>query len=96
MRLPAPDLQTSVFDQFGRFVARLDLYWDEFGVAGEADGRSKYDSRSVLTGEKERQEVIEDLGLIVARWGWEHTTRRRHVLQERIENAFERGRLRDR
>ena len=24
-------------------IGRLDFYWDEFGVVGEADGRAKYD-----------------------------------------------------
>jgi hypothetical protein len=63
---------------------------------GEADGRSKYDGRSVLMAEKERQEDFEDLTLVVVRWGWKHVTRQRHVLRRRIENGFERGRLRDR
>ena len=41
-RIPPPDLQPRIYDLDGRFLGRLDFYWDEFGVAGEADGRLKY------------------------------------------------------
>jgi hypothetical protein len=94
--LPKPALQVTLLDQFHRFAARADFYWDEFGVVGEADGGSKYDSRPVLTAEKERQERLEELGLVVARWGWREPTRTPGVLGRRLELAFERGRLRDR
>lgn len=94
--IPKPELQTDIFDRHGLFIGRSDFYWDEFGVAGEADGRSKYDERPVLTHEKERQEQLEDLALVVVRWGWAHATTLRHVLKARLENGFERGRRRDR
>lgn len=82
-------------DEFGRSVARLDFYWDEFGVAGETDGRAKYDERAVLTAEKDRQERAEDLAIVFTRWGWADLNRPQS-LRGRIEGAFERGRLRDR
>jgi hypothetical protein len=93
--LPVPNIQQTIFDRSGRLIGRADYYWDEFGVVGEADGRTKYSDRTVLTREKERQEEFEDLGLVVARWGWEHATVRRHVLKARLEQAFSRGRARD-
>ena len=74
----------------------MDFYWDEFGVAGEADGRGKYDDRDVLSAEKDRQEDLENLRLAVTRWRWEHATMRRAGLRTRILAAFERGRARDR
>ena len=94
--LPHPEPQVTILDQHLRIVAQADFYWDEFGVIGEADGRSKYDDRSVLTAEKDRQELLEDLGLVAVRWGWSLAWRRPLILAERIERAFERGRLRDR
>jgi hypothetical protein len=94
--LPRPEIQKQIFDRYGLLIGRSDFYWDEYGVIGEADGRSKYDGRPVLTREKERQEAFEDLGVAVARWGWEHATRLLPVLKTRLENAFDRGRLRDR
>jgi Transcriptional regulator, AbiEi antitoxin len=94
--LPRPEPQKHIFDRYGRLCGRGDFYWDEYGVVGEADGRSKYDDRSVLTAEKDRQEDFEDLALVVVRWGWRHVTEQRDRLQVRLENGFERGRLRDR
>jgi hypothetical protein len=96
LRLPAPRLQQAIFDRHGRLLARTDFYWDEFGVFGEAEGRSKYDAREVLTLEKERQEELEDLGLVGVRWGWVYVARRRYALRDRLLNAFARGTARDR
>ena len=96
LRLPPPEPQVVVLDPSGHPIARLDFYWDEFGVAGEADGRSKYDDRDVLTAEKDRQEEVENLGVCFTRWGWQHVVRRPHTLRSRVESAFERGQLRDR
>lgn len=92
--LPRPELQVAVYVG-GRFAGRLDFYWDEFGVAGEADGRFKYDQRAVLTAEKERQEAMEDPGVVFARWGWSDV-RQSSLLQRRLLRAFDRGRCRDR
>lgn len=96
LQVPKPDLQPTVLDQYGRPIGRLDFYWEQFGVAGEADGRSKYDTRDVLTAEKERQELLEDCGLVFVRWGWAAVTGRPSVLKARLEAAFERGLTRDR
>ena len=67
----APDPQVRIFDHAGRFCGRVDFYWDEFGVVGEADGMGKYEEGlESLTDEKKRQGRLEDTGLIVVRWGW--------------------------
>jgi hypothetical protein len=94
--LPAAEPQCEIRDLAGRFLGRLDLYWDEFGVGGEADGRDKYDTRDALWAEKERQESIERTGLVIVRWGWDVAWRRPRELERRILAAFERGRSRDR
>jgi hypothetical protein len=73
--IPRPALQTNIFDGHGLLIGRSDFYWDEPGVVGEADGRSKYDERDVLTREKQRQEDLENTALVVVLWGWEHVTR---------------------
>lgn len=70
--LPEPDLQVRIGNGWGGFVARVDFYWDQFGVVGEADGAMKYDGTdpTPLHREKKRQEVLEqDLELPVVRWG---------------------------
>jgi hypothetical protein len=94
--VPKPQPQTLIFDEHGRFLGRTDFYWDGPGVVGEADGRIKYDDREVLTDEKRRQELLEDPGLVVTRWGWSDPTRRRVAFVRRLERAFRRGYLRDR
>jgi hypothetical protein len=96
LKLPTPDLQTSFYDHNGNFLGRTDFYWDEFGVVGEADGRSKYDQRDVLTAEKLRQEDLEERGVAVVRWGWTDARYRQVYLGQRITRAFDRGRRRDR
>jgi very-short-patch-repair endonuclease len=96
LRLPAAQLQARLHDEIGMFVARVDFYWPEHGVVGEADGKIKYETRDDLLEEKRRQEALEELGLVVVRWDWADVTRRPHLLRERIEAAFERGRRRDR
>jgi hypothetical protein len=94
--LPVPELQADLQDADGSFLGRPDFYWPEFGVVGEADGRMKYTDRDVLFAEKRRQEAFEVAGLIVVRWSWADVTRRPRWLCARLENAFERGRQRDR
>jgi hypothetical protein len=94
--VPTPDLQVTLVDENGVPRGRVDFYWDEFGVAGEADGRAKYDERAVLTREKYRQELLEDLGVVVLRWGWEDAVYGRAALRARCRRAFDRGSARDR
>lgn len=67
--LPRPTLQKTITDRGGRFVGRVDFWWEP-GVVGEADGLEKYTSMDVLHAEKLRQERLEELGLRVVRWGW--------------------------
>lgn len=95
LRLPRPEPQAWLYGTNGILLGRSDFYWDEFGVAGEADGRSKYEDRDVLTSEKERQEELENPGLVVVRWGWADVNSRRPRLHQRILAGFERGRRRD-
>ncbi|MFN2518127.1 MAG: hypothetical protein ABR604_03635 [Jatrophihabitantaceae bacterium] len=95
LKLPAPELQTTLCDATGTFLGRTDFYWDEFGVAGEADGLSKYDDHQVLTAEKLRQEELANSGIEVVRWGWSDVRYRPRHLGARITRAFARGRRRD-
>lgn len=67
--LPAPEPQF-VIDAGGPTPYRLDFYWKEQRVVGEADGMTKYDDVEVLRAEKVRQERLERLGLEVVRWNW--------------------------
>lgn len=37
---PSPRTQVGLYTSDGQFLARVDFYWQELGVVGEADGRS--------------------------------------------------------
>lgn len=88
--LPVPATQTVIRTTTGTFVARVDFYWDEAGVVGEADGLAKYGDPGVLRAEKVRQEHLEQLGLIVVRWGWSDLAAFDLVL-DRVRTALVRG-----
>lgn len=68
--LPPPRTQVVLRSVGGMFLGRIDFYWDDAGVVGEADGMAKYRSTDDLREEKLRQERLEAAGLIVIRWGW--------------------------
>ncbi len=94
--LPTPVLQPEIVGADGVFIGRVDFYWDEFGVVGEADGAGKYARSSTsLLDEKRRQERLENREIVVARWGWDEV-RRPSELRRRLENAFNRGQRRSR
>ncbi|MDQ2836982.1 MAG: hypothetical protein M3Y89_06125 [Actinomycetota bacterium] len=88
---PAPQSQVPLYTTTGLFLGRVDFYWSEFGVVGEADGRQKY-TDDELWKEKLRQERLTDQGLVVERWGWS-VARKPAVLQAKLEQAFRRAAL---
>lgn len=96
LRLPVPLLQPLVRDDSGIAVARLDFYWDGFGVFGEGDGRAKYLDAVDLWTEKQRGDDLGRLGLVAARWGWDDAWRDPHRINDRVRAAFVRGAARDR
>ncbi|HVN12999.1 MAG TPA: hypothetical protein VMT69_12970 [Kineosporiaceae bacterium] len=91
--LPAPLCQVEVRDGRGRFVARVDFAWPQLGVVGEADGRGKYDGDAVeaFEAEKDRQALLEALGLVVVRWGSRHLAGPAPVMVQRLREAFDRS-----
>lgn len=70
--LQLPELQTEIPTSHGRF--RVDFYWPQFRLIGEADGRVKYTDADVLWQEKRRQLALEAQGYQVMRWSWEDIT----------------------
>ena len=99
--LPMPQLQREFILPDGTSVY-VDMYWEEWGLVGEADGTGKYgiddgeeSVRRKLRDEKKRQNDIESLGNIVRRWQWEDYQRGRivPVIREamRIQESLGRG-----
>ena len=98
-KLPHPELQVRLFDPKGRFVARPDFLWRDHGVVGEFDGKIKYHKllrpgetiTDVVLREKQREERMRELGLIVIRWVWDDLYHRPEELLERILHALKAG-----
>lgn len=92
--VPRPELQCLLGTRTGAPIGRVDFYWDEFGVVGEADGLEKYDGRlASLRDEKVRQERLEATGLVVVRWGWADL-RDFDAVTYRLRRAFAEGQRR--
>lgn len=89
-RLPQPELQVEVY--LGEeLLARLDFLWRQYNAVGLADGALKYDSREQVMAEKWTIERLEDVGLEVARWGWDSAYRDRGDLEYKVRRVLERG-----
>lgn len=84
--VPEPILQHEFHDDRG-FVARVDMWWEQWNVVGEADGLAKYLSAADLRAEKIREQRLRGLGVTVVRWTWEEIWQRPRVVVERILSA---------
>ena len=93
--LPEPVQQYPVLDPSGRCLGYADFAWPEHGVLGEYDGVDKYERLArpgqspadVMRHEKRRQESMEALGWVFARWGKEEV-RKPWTMGVRVEKAF--------
>jgi hypothetical protein len=65
--LPPPRTQFRVFDEYGQFVARLDMAYDEVKVGIEYDGPQHWTDPAVRQRDIEKQFVLNELGWIVIR-----------------------------
>ena len=64
--LPAPELQGRLVTARGTFYP--DFHWAEHRVIGEVDGAVKYEAAEAFVAEKQREQVLRDLGYTVVRW----------------------------
>lgn len=96
--IAAPELQLEVFDDYGRFAARVDFAWKQSRTIGEFDGKIKYgrelnpanDNRDVVYQEKLREDILRELGWQMVRWTWadlDHPDR----IAARLRRAFARS-----
>lgn len=87
--LPLPQMQVTIHDRGGLFVARVDFLWRQASLVGECDGRMKYRSEDALYAEKRREDSLRALGLGVVRWG--ATDLRDDALARRIRHLLASG-----
>lgn len=64
--LPVPQYQALVNSPMGRLYP--DFLWPSQRVIGEVDGAVKYDDRNAFVLEKQREQVLQDLGFVIVRW----------------------------
>jgi hypothetical protein len=92
--------QVVVLDEWGQFVARVDVAWPQLGLVGEADGRGKYlgdaddglgrgeDAAAARVVEAARREFrLRELGLAVVRWDTVEIVRRPQQVVARWSRA---------
>ncbi|GAB0108615.1 hypothetical protein JMUB6875_76460 [Nocardia sp. JMUB6875] len=81
--LPLPASQGNVFTPDGRFVARVDFYYESAGVVCEFDGPTDYgrllrpgqDVATAIHRERVRETYLRRLGFEVVRWTWDDLVR---------------------
>lgn len=65
--LPAPQTQIVVRDEFGDFVARIDMGYKEFLVGVEYDGSQHWTDPAVRAADADKQVALADLGWTIIR-----------------------------
>lgn len=84
--LPLPSCQHPIPTPFGTFYP--DFYWEQHRVIGEADGRIKYGDADAIIAEKEREQVLRDLGYQIVRWTGREITGQPQLVVGRIARAL--------
>ena len=85
--IPLPEMQVEFRDDRG-YVGRVDFYWRQAGVIGEADGRLKYQTPDDLYTEKRREDRLRALGLTVVRWSWSDMVSNSTSVQRRLSRLL--------
>jgi very-short-patch-repair endonuclease len=86
-----PQLQVPLLGRDGRFAARVDFCWHEFGTVVEADGMAKYTTHDDLKRQYHRDALLQDAGWEVLHFSWKELFSDPAGVVARIRAAFERG-----
>ena len=86
--LPRPKTQFRVFDEYGQFVARLDMAYDDVKVGIEYDGKQHWDDPAVRQGDIEKQFRLHELGWLIIRVSRDLLRYRRAVYVGRVADAL--------
>lgn len=89
--LPSPLLQAPLLGRDGKFAARVDFCWPEYGTVAEADGMAKYKAQASLDDKYHRDTRIQDVGWEVVHFSWKELFSDPAVIIGRVRAAFERG-----
>jgi very-short-patch-repair endonuclease len=92
--LPRPKTQFRVFDQYGQFVARLDMAYDDVQIGIEYDGPQHWTDPAVRQRDIDKQFGLTQLNWVVIRVSRDLLHHRRATYVARVESALRaRGRL---
>lgn len=90
--LPRPTTQVRIFDEFGVFVARVDMAYEGVKVAIEYDGEQHWTDPKIRQADIEKMYELNRLGWIVIRVSRDLLRYRRTTYTTRVEKALlERG-----
>ncbi len=84
--LPTPLFQAEIRTPRGRVYP--DLLWEDLRLIGECDGAMKYDTRDAYVLEKEREQMLRDLGYRFVRWLAKEIMLEPAVVMDRIARAL--------
>ncbi len=68
--LPRPQLETLLCDRAGRTIGRVDMYWPEFAVVVELDGRAFHLNPRSFESDRQRDARLAGVGITVLRFTW--------------------------
>lgn len=90
--LPRPTTQVEIFDEFGEFVARVDMAYQGLKVAIEYDGEQHWADPKIRQADIDKMYELNRLGWIVIRVSSDQLRYRRTTYTTRVEKALlERG-----
>ncbi|MEC3956471.1 DUF559 domain-containing protein [Nocardia sp. CDC153] len=85
---PRPTTQIEVRDEYGRFVARLDMGWPEWKVAVEYDGAQHWTDKRQYAHDIDRQARLTALGWTIIRVSSSHLHTHPHTILTRTAAAL--------
>jgi very-short-patch-repair endonuclease len=86
--LPKPQTQIRVFDQYGDFVARIDMGWEEFRVGVEYDGAAHWTDSRQRAHDIDRLAALESMGWAIVRVSDDLLTYRSGTVVGRVAAAL--------
>lgn len=86
--LPPPQTQVRVFDEYGQFVARVDMAYEDFKVGIEYDGPQHWTDPRVRQRDIDKQFVLTGLGWLIIRVSRDLLRYRRATYVARVESAL--------
>lgn len=85
--LPRP-LTQAVFQRRGRFIARVDFFFEEQSVVVEVSGGRGHSTASDRAKDAQRRNELQDLGLKVYEFTWEQVTERELWVRQQLVTAL--------